>query len=66
VVDALNKRDHEKHIVSISMYMTDLKDKIIATTNSNQRYLKLKETIQQGSFQQQFNFYELKEDGILM
>jgi hypothetical protein len=35
VVDALNRRSHEVHIASIIMYKTDLKDQIIATTNSN-------------------------------
>jgi hypothetical protein len=28
--------------------------------------VKIKETLQQDNFQQKFNFYELKEDGILM
>jgi hypothetical protein len=66
VVDALNKRAHEMHIAAISMYMTDLKDKIIEATNSDQQYLKIKETLQQGNLQQKFKYYELKEDGILM
>jgi hypothetical protein len=66
VVDALSRRAHEVHIAAISMYKTDLKDQIIATTNSDQHYLKIKEILQQGNFQQKFNSYELKEDGILM
>jgi hypothetical protein len=66
VVDALNRRAHEVHIAAINMYRTYLKDKIIATTNSDQHYVKIKETLQQGNFQQKFNYYELKEDGILM
>jgi hypothetical protein len=36
VVDALSRRAHEVHIAAINMYMTDLKDKIIAATNSYQ------------------------------
>jgi hypothetical protein len=36
VDDALSRRAHEVHVVAISMYMTDLKDKIIAAINSNQ------------------------------
>jgi hypothetical protein len=36
VVDALSRRAHEMHILSISMYKTDLKDKMIAATNSDQ------------------------------
>jgi hypothetical protein len=43
VVDALSRRDHETHIASIGMYMNDLKYKIIATTNLDQRYLKIKD-----------------------
>jgi hypothetical protein len=66
VANALNRRAHEVHIAAISMYMTDLKEKLVATTNSDQNYLKIKETLLQGNFQQKFNYYELKEDGILM
>jgi hypothetical protein len=51
VVDALNMRAHEVHIAAISMYMTYLKDKVIVVANSNQNYLKIKETLQQGNFQ---------------
>jgi hypothetical protein len=54
------------HIVTISMHMFDLKDKIIATTNLDQQYLRIRETLEQSNFQQKFNFYEMKEDGILM
>jgi hypothetical protein len=66
VVDALNKRSHEVHIEAISMYGTYLKDKFIATTNSYKNYLKIKDTLQEGNFQQKFNYYESKEDEILM
>jgi hypothetical protein len=66
VVDALNMRAHELHIATISMYMIDLKDKIIATTNSDQEYLKIKEKLQQDNLQQKFKYYEVQEDGILM
>jgi hypothetical protein len=66
VVDALRKTTHEMHITTISMYTIDQKDKTIATQNSDQHYIKIKETLQQGNFQQKFNYYELKEDGIFM
>jgi hypothetical protein len=66
VVDALSRRAHEVHIVAISMYRTNLKDKIVSTTNSDQNYLKIKEALQQGNFHQKINYYELKEDGIIM
>jgi hypothetical protein len=66
VVDALNRRAHEVLITSISMYRIDLKYKIIETENSDKKYLKIKYTLQQGNFQHKFDYYELKEDGILM
>jgi hypothetical protein len=66
VADALSRRAHEVHIAAINMYKIDPKDKIIATTNSDQHSVKIKETLQQGNFQQKINYYELKEDGILM
>jgi hypothetical protein len=66
VADALNRRSHEVPIAAISIYMKDLEDKIVATTNSDQNYLKIKETLQQSDFQHKFNYYEPKEDGILM
>jgi hypothetical protein len=42
VVDALNMRTHEIHITTIDMYKNYLKYKIVATTNSDQQYLKIK------------------------
>jgi hypothetical protein len=59
-------RDHEVPVKTISMYIKNLKDQIIAATNSDRQYVKIKETLHQGNFQHKFNFYELKEDGILM
>jgi hypothetical protein len=66
VANALSRRTHEMHVATISMYMTDLKGKIIATRNSGQRYLEIKETLQQGNLQQKFKEFELKEDGVIM
>jgi hypothetical protein len=51
VVDELSRRSHEVHSAAISMYRNDLKDKIIAVANSDQQYLKVKETLHQGNFQ---------------
>jgi hypothetical protein len=66
VVDEFRMRSYQRHIAAINIHMMDLNDHIIATSNSDQRYLKIKETLQQYNFQHKFNFYELKEDGILM
>jgi hypothetical protein len=45
VANALNMRAHEKHVAAIIAYRTDLKDKIIPTTNSDRQYVKIKETL---------------------
>jgi hypothetical protein len=66
VVDALIRRAHEVHISAISMYRTNLKDKFLEATNSDQHYLQIKENLQQGNLQHKFKIYELKEDGILL
>jgi hypothetical protein len=65
VVDALSRRVHEMHATTISMYMSDLKDRILEAANSDQHYLQVKEALQQGNLQK-FKDYELKEDGVLM
>jgi hypothetical protein len=66
VVDALKRRAHEVHAASIIMYKKYFKDQTIAIVNSYQQYVKIRQTLQQGKFQQKLNSYELKEDGILM
>jgi pyruvate formate-lyase activating enzyme-like uncharacterized protein len=66
LVNALSRRSHEVNIATINMYKKKLKYKIIAVSNSYQHYVKIKEALQQGNFQQKFNYYELKEDGTLM
>jgi hypothetical protein len=66
VVDALSKRVHEMHATTISMYKSDLKDRILEVAKLDQHYLQTKETLQQGNFQQKIKDYELREDGILM
>jgi len=66
VVSALKKRAHEVHISVNSMFSTYLKDKILEARNWDQQYVKIKESLQQGNAQQKFNYYELKEDVIVM
>ena len=41
VVDALNRRVHELHATTISMYQLDLKDRIIEATKSDWQYKEL-------------------------
>jgi hypothetical protein len=66
VVDALDKRVHKMHATTISMYKTDLKDKILVATKSDQHYVQTIEKLQQGNSQQKFKDYDLSEDGILV
>jgi hypothetical protein len=66
VVDALNRRVHEMHATTISMYKSDLKDIILEAAKSDQQYMEIKEKLQQGNLQQKIEDYKLKEDEILM
>jgi hypothetical protein len=45
VVDAVNKRVHEMHVISISMYENDLKGRILEATKSDQHYVKTKKIL---------------------
>jgi hypothetical protein len=48
VEDALNRRVHELHATTISMYQTDVKIKILEATNTDLQYKELIEKLQQG------------------
>jgi hypothetical protein len=65
VVDALNRRVHEMHATTISMYQSDLKDRILEAAKSDQKYMELKEKLQQGNLQQKVEDYKLENDEIL-
>jgi hypothetical protein len=65
VVDALNRKVHELHATSISMYQSDLKHEIIEAAKSNLLYKELVEKLQQGNLQQKIEEYELDNDEIL-
>jgi hypothetical protein len=66
VVDALNRRVHEMHATTISMYCSDLKRRILEVVTSDQHYAQVKEGLQQGNLQLKFKDYKLEEDGILL
>jgi hypothetical protein len=66
VVDALNRRVHKMHATTISMYMTDLKDRILEVVTTNQHYVQVKESLQQNNVQHKYKDYKLEEDGILL
>jgi hypothetical protein len=66
VADALNIRVHEFHATTISMYQSDLKDRIIEATKSDLQYKELVAKLQQGNLQQKIEEYKLDNDEILM
>jgi hypothetical protein len=65
VVDALSRRVHEMHATAISMYQSDLKDKIIEAAKSDLQYKELVAKLQQGNLQQKIEDYKLDNDEIL-
>jgi hypothetical protein len=66
VVDALNRRVHELHATTISMYQSYLKDRIIEAAKLDLQYKELVEKLQQGNLQQKIEEYKLDNDEILM
>jgi hypothetical protein len=66
VDDALSKRVHELHATLISMYQSDLKDRILETTKSDLQYMELMEKLQQSILQQKIEDYNLGNDEIFM
>jgi hypothetical protein len=66
VADTLNRRAHKKHMQTINTYISDVKDTILEVSISNQHYLQIKETLQQGNLQQKHQYYEFQQDEILM
>ena len=49
VVDALSRRVHELHVIAISMYQSDLKDKILEAAKSYLQYMEIITKLQQVS-----------------
>jgi hypothetical protein len=66
VANALIRRVHELHATTISMYQSDLKDKIIEASKSELQYKELVAKLQQGILQQKIEEYKLDNDEIIM
>jgi hypothetical protein len=66
VANALNKRLHELHDTTISMYQSYLKDIITEAAKSDLQYKELVGKLQQGNLQQKIEEYKLDTDEILM
>jgi hypothetical protein len=63
---ALSRRVHEMHAITISMYKSNLSDKILEVPKSDQCYVDIKVSLQPSFSQHKLEGYELREDGILM
>ena len=66
VADALNRRVHELHATTISMYQNVIKDKILEDANEDLQYMDLVEKLQQGNMPHKVENYKLEADGILL
>jgi len=49
VFDSLRGWVHEKHLIAISMYISNLKEKTLKGANYSQHYMQIKEALQQGN-----------------
>ena len=66
VADALSRRVHELHATTISMYQSDVKDRILEAARLDLHYKELVAKLQQGNLQQKIIEYKLDNDEILM
>jgi hypothetical protein len=66
VANALNRRVHELHATTISMYRTDIKRRILEATNVDLQYRELVAKLQQGKMPQKMENYKLETDGTLL
>jgi hypothetical protein len=66
VANALNRRVHELHATTISMYHTDIQGILLEVANENLQYMELVAKLQQGEIPQKVENYKLEIDGILL
>jgi hypothetical protein len=66
VADALNRRVHELHATTISMYRTDIKSRISKAANTDLQYKDLVAKLQQGKMPQKVENYNLETNGPLL
>jgi hypothetical protein len=66
VVDALNRKVHELHATTISMYRTDIKGRSLEAANVDLQYKELVEKLKQRERPQKEGNYILGADGILL
>jgi hypothetical protein len=66
VVDALSKKVHQLHAITINMFQTDIKRKILEAANVDLQYKELVAMLQQGKMLQKVDNYKLGIYGILL
>jgi hypothetical protein len=66
VADALSRKVHELHAIAISMYRTELKDKILEVANANLQYQRLVAKLHQHEKPQTKESYTLGTDDLLL
>jgi hypothetical protein len=66
VDDAINRRVHELHATTISMYQSYSKDIILEDAKLDLQYKELVEKLQQGILQHKIEDYKLENDEILI
>jgi hypothetical protein len=66
VVDALNRKVHDLHTSSISMYMNDIKGRILEVANVDLLYRDLVAKLQQRERPHKKESYTLEADGLLL
>jgi ribonuclease HI len=66
VVDALSRKVHELHATTISMYQTEMKDRILEAANADLQYKNLVAKLQQCERPQTKEIYTLGTNGLLL
>jgi hypothetical protein len=66
VADVLSRKVHDLHASTISMYKTDIKDRILEAANVDLQYRDFVAKIQQSESSQKEEKYTLEADGLLL
>jgi hypothetical protein len=66
VADAFRRRVHELHATTISMYQSNLKEKILEVAKSYLQYMEIITKLQQGILQQKIEDYKLGNEEFIM
>ena len=65
VVDALNRKVHEMHVASLSIFQSELRQQIVNHVARDELYEQVKDKLQQQSLENKYEGYKLEEDGLL-